>query len=46
MDLVSLGNFYVEEEHAVYPYDLSDPYINIINENIERKCSEDSYMML
>ena len=46
MDLVALGNFYVEEEHVVYPNDLFEPFINIINENIERKCSEDSYTML
>ena len=29
MDLVALGNFDMEEEHVVYPYDQSEPYIGI-----------------
>ena len=40
MDLVNLGNFDMEEEHAVYPYDKSDPYISISNEDKEKQYSE------
>ena len=29
MDLLALGNFCMEEEHAVYPYDQSEPYVSI-----------------
>ena len=39
MDLVALGNFEMEEEHAVYPYDHSEPYISISNEDKENLIS-------
>ena len=35
MDLVALENFDTEKEHAVYPYDHSEPYITISNEDKE-----------
>ena len=35
MDLVELGNFDMEKEHAFYPYDHYEPYISISNEDIE-----------
>ena len=35
MDLVALGNVDMEKEHAVYPYDQSEPYISISNEDKE-----------
>ena len=37
MDLVALGNFDMEEEHATNPYDQSQPYINVNNEDKEKK---------
>ena len=40
MDLVALGNFDMEKEHAVYPYDQSKPYITINNEDKENLTSE------
>ena len=40
MDLVALGNFDMEKEHAVYPYDQSQPYISISNEDKENSISE------
>ena len=40
MDLVALWNFDMEKEHAVYPYDQSDSYISIINEDKENLISE------
>ena len=40
MDLVALGNFYMEERHAVYTYDQSEPYISTRNEDLEKQCSE------
>ena len=40
MDLVALGNFSIEKEHAVYPYDLSEPYISINNEDKENLISK------
>ena len=39
MDLVALGNFDMEKEHAVYPYDQSEPYISINNEEKENLIS-------
>ena len=39
MDLVALGNFDMEKEHAVYPYDQSEPYISINNEDKENLIS-------
>ena len=39
MDLVSLGNFDMEKEHVVYPYDQSKPYIRISNEDKENLIS-------
>ena len=42
MDLVALVKFYVEEEHAVYTYDQSEPYISTGNEDLEKQCSEES----
>ena len=33
MDLVALGNFYMEEEHAANPYDQFEPYISVNNED-------------
>ena len=39
MDLLALGNFYMEE-HAVYTYDQSEPYISISNEDKENLISE------
>ena len=35
MDHVALGNFDMEKEHAFYPYDQSEPYIKISNEDKE-----------
>ena len=35
MHLVGLGNFDMEKEHAVYPYDQSEAYIRISNEDKE-----------
>ena len=40
MDLVALGNFDMEEEHAIYPYDESKSYIRISNEDKESLTSE------
>ena len=40
MDHVALGNFDMEKEHAVYPYDESEPYISISNEYKENLISE------
>ena len=40
MDLVALGNFDMEEEHVVYPYDQFEPYIGINNEDKENLISE------
>ena len=37
MDLVALGNFYMEEKHAANPYDQSKPYISVNNEDKEKK---------
>ena len=39
MDLMALGNFDMEKEHAVYPYDQSKPYISISNEDRENLIS-------
>ena len=39
MDLFALGNFDMEKEHAVYPYDQFDPYIRISNEDKENLIS-------
>ena len=33
IDLVALGKFDMEKEHAGYPYDQSKPYISIINKD-------------
>ena len=40
MDLLALGNFDMEKEHAVYPYDQSEPYIRISDEDKENLISE------
>ena len=40
MDLVALENFDMEKEHAIYPYDQSEPYITISNEDKENLISE------
>ena len=40
MDHVALGNFDMENKHAVYPYDQSKPYISISNEDKENLISE------
>ena len=40
MDHVALGNCDMEKEHAVYPYDQSEPYISINNEDMEKQCCE------
>ena len=40
MDLVALGNFDMEKEHAIYPYDQFDLYIIISNEDKENLISE------
>ena len=32
IDHVALGNFDMEKDHVVYPYDQSEPYISISNE--------------
>ena len=40
MDLVALENFDIEKEHAIYPYDQSEPYITISNEDKENLISE------
>ena len=32
---VALGNFDMEKEHVVYPYDQFEPYISISNEDKE-----------
>ena len=40
MDLVALENFDMENEHVVYPYDQSEPYIPINNEDKENLISE------
>ena len=40
MDHVALGNFDMKKEHAVYPYDQSEPYISISNEDKENLISE------
>ena len=37
MDLVALGNFDMEEKHAANPYDQYEPYINVNNEDKEKK---------
>ena len=39
MDLMALGNFDMEKEHAVYPYDQSEPYMSISNEDKGKKNS-------
>ena len=39
MEVVDLGNFDMEKEHAIYPYDQSDPYISISNEDKENLIS-------
>ena len=40
MDHVALGNFDMEKKHAFYPYDHSEPYISISNEDKENLISE------
>ena len=45
MDLVALENFDIEKEHAVYPYDQSEPYKGINNEDIEKHCCENIDVM-
>ena len=40
MDLMALGIFDMEKEHAVYPYDQSEPYISINNEDKENLISK------
>ena len=37
---MALGNFDMEKEHAVYPYDQSEPYISISNEEKENLISK------
>ena len=37
MYLVALVNSYMEEEHAANPYDQYEPYINVNNEDKEKK---------
>ena len=39
MDLVALGNFDMEKEHVVYPYDQSEPYMRIGYEDKENLIS-------
>ena len=39
MDHVALGNFDMKKEHAFYPYDQSEPYISIRNEDKENLIS-------
>ena len=39
MDHVALGNFDMEKEHVVYPYNQSEPYISISNEDKENLIS-------
>ena len=39
MDHVALGNFDMKKEHAVYPYDQSEPYISTSNEEKENLIS-------
>ena len=41
MDLVALKIFDMEEEHAVYPYDQPEPYINISNEDKGKQKSQE-----
>ena len=40
MDLMALGDFDMEKEHAFYPYDQSEPYISINNEDKENLIQE------
>ena len=49
MDLVALGNFNMEKEHEVYPYDHSEsyhaePHKGISNEDIEKQYCEKWHM--
>ena len=37
MDLVAMGNFYMEEEDATNPYDQSEPYIGFNNKDKKNK---------
>ena len=41
MDLVALGNFYMEEEHTIYTYDKLEPYIKINTEDKDNRQSEE-----
>ena len=37
MDLLALGNFYMEEEHTIYTYDKLEPYIKINTEDKDNR---------